>query len=100
MRSSEVRTAIGSGDIALAARLLGRPHAVVGVTEAGWQGSVVAFELPVALPPDGAWDVEVASGGESVAAVAHIDDGSLVLAGVPAADARPGGVRRGVARAD
>ncbi len=30
VRSTEVRTAIGAGDIALAARLLGRPHAVVG----------------------------------------------------------------------
>jgi FAD synthase len=62
VRSSEVRTAIAAGDIALATRLVGRPHAVAGVTTAGWQGSVVTFELPMALPPDGAWDVAIAVG--------------------------------------
>jgi riboflavin kinase/FMN adenylyltransferase len=79
VRSSEVRTAIGSGDIALAARLLGRPHAVVGVTETGWQGSIVTFELPFALPPDGAWDVELAGDGATGSTVAHVDDGELLL---------------------
>jgi riboflavin kinase/FMN adenylyltransferase len=83
VRSSEVRTAIGAGDIALAARLLGRPHAVVGVTETGWQGSVVAFELPVALPPDGAWDVELSSDGATTIALAHVSDGELSLPGLP-----------------
>ena len=84
VRSSEVRTAIGSGDIALAARLLGRRHAVVGVTEAAWQGSVVTFELPVALPP-GRCVGRPSDGRRRVGrGVAHIDDGSLVLEGMPA----------------
>ena len=82
VRSSEVRTAIAAGDIALAGRLLGRPHAVVGVTKAGWQGSHVAFELPMALPPDGPWDVEIVSDGRKATGLAHVSDGELVVAGV------------------
>ena len=57
VRSTEVRRAIAAGDLRVAERLLGRPHAVVG-TAAGRDGdgdrdATVTFELPVALPPAG-----------------------------------------------
>ncbi len=79
VRSTDVRTAIAGGDLALAARLLGRPHAVVGVAEAVGQGSVVHFALPVALPPDGTYEVDVESGGVTIPATAHLAGGELAL---------------------
>jgi riboflavin kinase/FMN adenylyltransferase len=70
VRSTEVRAAITTGDLALAGRLLGRAHAVVGeaataaetaaetAVEAG-EGTRLRFALPVALPPDGTYDALV-----------------------------------------
>ncbi|HEX5826899.1 MAG TPA: FAD synthetase family protein [Candidatus Limnocylindrales bacterium] len=82
VRSSEVRRAIAAGDIGLATRLLGRPHAVVGDAVEGWQGSVVSFPLPVALPPDGPWDVDVFAAGATSRTVAHLADGELAVGGI------------------
>jgi len=50
VRSSDIREAIATGDLATAQRLLGRPYAVTGWLTA--QGSLT-FETPVALPPAG-----------------------------------------------
>ena len=50
VRSSDIRTAIASGDLAGAEALLGRPHTVVGKADAHGQ---MTFPMPVALPPPG-----------------------------------------------
>jgi riboflavin kinase/FMN adenylyltransferase len=61
VRSTVIREAISGGDLAAAARLLGRPHAVVGVAEPpAAQAGHVRFDLPVALPTDGRYPVHVA----------------------------------------
>ncbi len=60
VRSSTIRTAIGSGDLSKAARLLGRPVSITGAigdVRDGW--SRIEFALPVALPPDGDYPVAV-----------------------------------------
>jgi riboflavin kinase/FMN adenylyltransferase len=61
VRSTEVRQAIAGGDLAAAAHLLGRAHCVVGqaVSRASGPGTLLRFPLPVALPPDGSYAVEV-----------------------------------------
>ncbi len=64
--SSQVRAAIAAGDLGGAARLLGRPHAVVGRAAEAGQGSVLRFSLPVALPPDGTYRVSLAPGSTGV----------------------------------
>ena len=56
VRSSEIREAIGSGDLQTAKRLLGRPYSVVG--EAGPDGTL-EFQMPVAGPPAGSYRVIV-----------------------------------------
>jgi riboflavin kinase/FMN adenylyltransferase len=54
IRSSEIRTAIAAGDLAIAAELLGRPVSLTGiVADEGPDGIGLEFELPVALPPAG-----------------------------------------------
>jgi riboflavin kinase/FMN adenylyltransferase len=50
VRSSDIRAAIAAGWLDEAARLLGRPYAVVGDADA--EGHVT-FGMPVALPPPG-----------------------------------------------
>jgi tRNA pseudouridine55 synthase len=60
VRSSEIRRRIGSGDLAGAARMLGRAPAVTGRVERQEDGRpVLAFELPVVLPPAGSYRAEV-----------------------------------------
>jgi riboflavin kinase/FMN adenylyltransferase len=81
VRSAEIRAAIGSGDLAAAAELLGRRYAVVGevtvgpgrpaaagrpVLPAGRQATGaggfelrLSFPMPVALPPAGVYRVRV-----------------------------------------
>jgi riboflavin kinase/FMN adenylyltransferase len=56
VRSSDVRSAIATGDFQTAERLLGRPYAVVG--EVGADGTL-RFDMPVASPPAGAYRVDV-----------------------------------------
>lgn len=60
VRSSAIRAAIVAGDLAGAARLLGRPVTITGSLGGpadGW--SPLNFPLPVALPPDGDYPVRV-----------------------------------------
>lgn len=59
VRSTEVRAEIAAGDLDGAARLLGRPHTIVGDAVPAGRGSVLRFPLPVALPPDGTYRVRV-----------------------------------------
>lgn len=54
VRSSDIRAAITSGDLAEAARLLGRPHAVTGLVDPEGR---VSFQMPVALPAGGSHEV-------------------------------------------
>jgi riboflavin kinase / FMN adenylyltransferase len=61
VRSTAIREAISGGDLAAAARLLGRAHAVVGMAApSAQQLATVDFGLPVALPPDGRYLVRMA----------------------------------------
>lgn len=72
--SSGVRRMIAAGDVQQAARLLGRPHALVGLVRHGdRRGATIGF--PTAnvfprggmLPPDGVYAVRVALGGGPLA---------------------------------
>lgn len=54
VRSSDIRSAIASGDLAGAERLLGRPYAVAGDVDAAGR---LTFPMPVALPPPGRYPV-------------------------------------------
>ena len=71
VRSSDIRAAIGRGDLETAQRLLGRPVALRGTL----RGADVSWDWPLALPPDGSYACRVA--GE--AATLSIDDGSARL---------------------
>jgi riboflavin kinase/FMN adenylyltransferase len=78
VRSSEIRTAIAAGDFDGAARLLGRPVTITGaIGDPVDGGARLDFRLPVALPPDGEYDVRV--GGASRAL--RIRDGDAYLFG-------------------
>ena len=85
VRSSEVRAAIAAGDLDLAADLLGRLHSVVGDAVPDGEGSVLQFELPVALPPDGRWEAMI--GADHVAEFGQVAlrDGRVHLAAAAAA---------------
>ncbi len=89
--STTIRAAIARGDLDGAARMLGRPHAVVGEAgpldsdeEAG-EGSVVRFPLPVALPIPGRYAVQVgrdeAMADRTPVGEAVVRDGGLTLPG-------------------
>ena len=84
VRSSEIRAAIASGDLATAQRLLGRPYGVSG-RPAG-EGRL-EFPMPVSLPPPGTYRVAV----EAVAD--RVDGGPLATARVTASDVRLDGAR-------
>lgn len=75
VRSSEIRTAIATGDLAEARRLLGRPYAVRGTAREG----AVSFPMPVALPPAGAYDGRVAGRPQRV----EVEAGVVRVADVP-----------------
>ncbi|MEP6639754.1 MAG: FAD synthetase family protein [Chloroflexota bacterium] len=60
VRSSSIRGCIAAGDLAGAGRLLGRPVTITGSIDHTVDGrSRLAFDLPVALPPDGDYPVMV-----------------------------------------
>lgn len=60
VRSTEIRAAVAESRLATARELLGRSHAVAGTLAAdGSSDARLAFELPVALPPDGRYRVTV-----------------------------------------
>lgn len=83
--SSEIRRAIGDGDLATAARLLGRPYSIVGRGSRARRDPVLSFEMPVALPPTGIYPVriddvdEVTEHGPDHA---HVEGGSVRLDGI------------------
>lgn len=83
--SSEVRRLVATGDLAAAARLLGRPHAVVGTASADGR---LEFGLPVALPPAGDYEVTLESGPGRLALGRN--GGARIAAGGPA---KPGRTR-------
>jgi riboflavin kinase / FMN adenylyltransferase len=61
VRSAEIRAAIASGDLGLARELLGRPVSLTGPIADVVDGlRRLAFELPVALPPDAEYPVHIA----------------------------------------
>ena len=77
--SSRVRTAVGAGDVALAADLLGRPHAVAGTVEAGAKrGRTLGFPtanvggITTLLPRDGVYAVRATLDGRTVPAAANV----------------------------
>jgi len=79
VRSSEIREAIAAGDLDRVSTLLGRPHAVVGVAEPDGDRTRIRFGLPVALPPDGAYRVElVLSDAAAVEASARVEQGTVI----------------------
>ena len=83
VRSTEVRAAIAAGDLDLAAALLGRLHTVVGEAAPDGEGSVLAFALPVALPPDGRWAAMVETGGLGGFAEVELRAGRVHVPGGP-----------------
>ncbi|HEY7131418.1 MAG TPA: FAD synthetase family protein [Candidatus Limnocylindrales bacterium] len=68
VRSSDIRTAIATGHLAEAERLLGRPYAVRGTVRDG----ALTFSTPVALPPAGAYDALVAGRASRVEVAAGL----------------------------
>jgi len=78
VRSSDVRAAIAAGDVETAARLLGRPHAVVGEATPADGGTTVRFDLPVALPPDGGYAATV----DGTEREARVEDGTARVPGI------------------
>jgi riboflavin kinase/FMN adenylyltransferase len=97
VRSGEIRSDIAAGDLAGAARLLGRPYAVVGEGSPAADDRVrLVFSMPVALPPSGEYAVRVESipghaPGIPAAdgSTAAIDgSGTLTVQGMPAGGSR------------
>jgi riboflavin kinase/FMN adenylyltransferase len=80
VRSSAIREAIARGDIAAAARLLGRPVTITGSIGGAVDGHAqLDFALPVALPPDGDYRVTV----DGDARMLRLDGGAAFLLGGP-----------------
>ncbi len=90
VRSTEIRAAIATGDLAAARVLLGRRVAVTGVAGSRDQDgatAVLGFPLPVALPPAGtypatvsaAWTAGVRPGPPHRAMVTVRGDGQVVV---------------------
>jgi riboflavin kinase/FMN adenylyltransferase len=98
VRSGEIRSDIAAGDLAGAARLLGRPYAVVGEGRPAAGGRLeLVVPMPVALPPAGDYPVRIASvpgpgdaagaesAGAEAAGSATVDaGGGLAMSGVAA----------------
>ena len=69
VNSTEVRAAIGRGDVELAARLLGHPYVVCGE----WQnGTVVLPDMRKLLPPRGIYPIKINQGTTVTEGVANI----------------------------
>ena len=75
VRSSDVRAAIAAGDLAAAGTLLGRP---VSLRARAIDGGRLAFDWPLALPPDGAYPCAV--GGRAARLI--VADGTVRVIGV------------------
>jgi hypothetical protein len=76
VRSSDIRAAIATGDLATAERLLGRPYAVAGDIDAAGR---LTFPMPVALPPVGSY---LATGPGGVEATLSIEPGRVTVVGI------------------
>jgi len=72
VRSSDIRRAIGSGDLSGAERLLGRPVTLQGQSHEGH----LSFDWPMAMPPSGLYTVRV----DGRPAIATVEDGDITLA--------------------
>ena len=81
VRSSEIRAAIAAGDLAAAARLLGRPYAVVGRLDGAGE---VRPPMPVALPPEGRYRASI--DGRGLAAAVRADRSLVLLDDVAATE--------------
>ncbi len=85
VRSSDVRAAIGSGQLRLAEELLGRPYCIAGRVDA----DRLTTPMPVAQPPAGTWPVSVGTAGPGTgtgerATLSIAGDGTMRLDPVPA----------------
>ena len=80
VRSSDVRAAIASGDLAAAAEALGRPVTISAqaAPPVADVGTPLAFAWPMALPPHGTYACRV--GGST--GTLRLEDGSVLLEGV------------------
>lgn len=88
--SSAIRAAIEAGDLAAAARLLGRPYSVVGTARPVGQDASIEFDMPVALPPTGTYPVRLDGDGDGGAraaaagtAMAVVEDSRVRLRALP-----------------
>jgi FAD synthase len=83
VRSGEIRSDIAAGNLAGAARLLGRPYAIVGEGSPAPDGRVrIVAPMPVALPPAGEYPATVEGRGATGSMTATVvigADGSLGL---------------------
>ncbi|MBA2254941.1 MAG: bifunctional riboflavin kinase/FAD synthetase [Chloroflexi bacterium] len=85
--SGRIRSLVGEGRLATAARLLGRRYAVVGTVvrgdqrgrTLGYPTANFAFDEPVCLPPDGIYAVRIGWGGGSVLVPTYRADGVASL---------------------
>ncbi len=78
VRSSDIRSAIASGDLRRAEHLLGRPVSVVGRAAEDDGATTLAFEMPVALPPAGRHAARAEVQGSECEAVRAAGDGLSV----------------------
>ena len=74
--STEVRGALGRGDMARVAKLLGHPYLVCGRHVSG---SVVTDESHKILPPTGRYTVKIKSCDKTVSGVATIEDSVVCI---------------------
>jgi riboflavin kinase / FMN adenylyltransferase len=85
VRSSEIRAAIGRGDLEAAQRLLGRPVSLRGHQRDG----TVSFGLPMALPPDGIYHCRI----DGHIGTASVDGATVRLTNTGPDDHADGAVR-------
>ncbi|HLQ47413.1 MAG TPA: FAD synthetase family protein [Candidatus Dormibacteraeota bacterium] len=97
VRSSDIRSAIASGDLGFAAELLGRPYAIVGTTI---ENGFMQCPMPVALPPAGSYRTVVECHGASDTRRAALDVGVGASLRVHPPGSEPDGTRIKVAFQD
>jgi riboflavin kinase/FMN adenylyltransferase len=82
VRSAEIRSDIAAGDLAGAARLLGRDVSFTGTTVRRVEATQLRFALPVALPPHGDYEARATPDGAASERrrALRIDSRGVVLA--------------------